>query len=87
MKKAKTSKAAWELQETYSKAPHGWVQWNGTDVCMDVHCKCGALTHIDAAFVYHVKCGNCGTVYFCNGHVEFIELEETPENCVVESGA
>ena len=84
-KKAKDTDAAWELQEMYTGKPHGWVQWKGTDVCMDVHCKCGEHTHIDANFAYHVKCGKCGTVYACNGHIEFIELELEPEMCVIVS--
>ena len=40
-KKASTSKEAWGLQEMYKDKPHGWIQWKGTGVCMDVHCKCG----------------------------------------------
>jgi len=82
-KKANNSDEAWGMQETYKDKPHGWVQWKGTDVCMDVHCKCGELCHIDAGFAYYVKCTHCGTVYMVNGHVELIELEEEPENCVV----
>lgn len=82
-KKVKDFDATWAVQEQYEGVPHGWVQWKGTDVCMDVWCKCGAHHHIDAAFAYHVKCATCGTVYCCNGHIELIELEETPEHCVV----
>lgn len=85
MKKAKTTEVAWDIQETRKGEPHGWIQWRGTNVCMDVHCMCGELTHIDDEFVYHVKCGNCGRVYFCNGHIEFILLEEEPGHCVKES--
>lgn len=84
MKKAKNRDEAWEVQETYEGEPHGWIQWKGTDVCMDIHCRCGAFSHIDDSFAYHVKCPICGTVYFCNGHIEFIELEVEPDNCVVE---
>ena len=86
MKKAKNSDEAWNIQETYIGLPHGWIQWKGTDVCMDVYCKCGCHSHIDADFVYfvyNVKCPECGTVYMCNGHIELIELNEEPENCVV----
>ncbi len=85
MKKAKNSDEAWKIQETYENKPHGWIQWKGTDVCMDVHCKCGELCHIDADFAYYVKCMKCETVYMCNGHIELIELEDEPENCVVEA--
>lgn len=83
MKKTKTTKDAWIIQEQYKDHPHGWIQWKGTDVCMDLRCKCGETTHVDADFMYHVKCPLCGTVYFCNGHIELIELEVEPENCVI----
>ena len=85
VKKAKTANDAFKIQETRKGQPHGWIQWKGTNVCMDIHCECGELTHIDADFSYHVKCGNCGIVYFCNGHIELIKLDQEPENCVVIS--
>lgn len=85
-KKAQTTELAWDLQEKFEGKPHGWLQWKGTDACMDIHCKCGHHSHIDEMFAYHVKCPSCGTVYFCNGHIEFIELEQVPEDCVVEGG-
>lgn len=80
---AKNRDEAFSLQETYKNKPHGWVQWKGTDVCMDIHCKCGYHSHIDAEFAYNVECPQCHTVYMCNGYIELIELEELPENCVV----
>ena len=79
-KKAKNHDEAWELQETYENKPHGWIQWKGTGVCMDIHCECGELTHIDADFAYYVKCGKCGRIYFCNGHIELIEVTEQQED-------
>lgn len=56
-----------------NEKPHGWIQFKGTDICMDVHCKCGELTHVDGSFVYFVECSSCGTVYELNGHIELIE--------------
>ena len=73
--------AAWDMQRLDYR-PHGWIQWKGTDVCMDVHCVCGELAHVDDDGTYHVKCQSCGRVYFCNGHIELIELQKEPENCV-----
>jgi len=61
------------------KDPHGWVQWKGTDVCMDVHCSCGCHFHIDAEFVYFVECPACNKVYEVNGHVELIEVVDENE--------
>jgi hypothetical protein len=83
-KKAIDKDEAWKIQETYKDKPHGWIQWKGTEVCMDVYCKCGKLIHIDDNFVYHIKCPYCNTVYMCNGHIELIELEKEPDHCVVK---
>lgn len=82
MKSAKDKLEAWLIQDKKEGQPHGWIQWKGTDVCMDIHCKCGCHSHVDAEFAYHVKCPECGAVYFCNGHIEFIELEIEPDSCV-----
>lgn len=59
---AKDREEAWEIQETHKDKPHGWIQWKGTDVCMDIHCKCGFHGHVDAEFAYFVKCLECLTV-------------------------
>ena len=80
---AKDKEEAWNIQEYYKGKPHAWVQWKGTDVCMDVYCKCGSHCHVDASFTYFVKCSYCGTVYMCNGHIELIEVQKEPEDCVV----
>jgi hypothetical protein len=43
--------------------PRAYIQWKGTDVCMDFHCECGACCHFDGAFAYTVKCPHCETVW------------------------
>ena len=50
---------------TYGKIPkpHAFVQWKGTDVCMDFHCECGAHCHFDGDFAYTVKCPHCDAVW------------------------
>lgn len=53
---------------------YGWLQWKGTDVCMDIHCTCGALGHLHGLFAYTIKCGHCGKRYELSGHIEFQEL-------------
>jgi len=62
---------------------HGWIQFKGTDLCMDVHCKCGEHTHIDGEFIYFIKCGNCGIVYELNGHIELIERTDNIEGAKI----
>lgn len=58
--------------------PHGWIQWKGTDVCMDLHCTCGVHGHIDAGFAYYVKCTGCGQVYLVSAHVALLPGEPPP---------
>lgn len=48
---------------------------------MDVHCECGELTHIDEEFCYYIKCGNCGKIYECDGHIKLYPLDFEPEGC------
>jgi len=40
-----------------------FIQWKGTGLCMDLNCPCGQSSHVDAEFVYAVKCPACLTVY------------------------
>lgn len=80
--KAKNKDEAWQIQDNKQGRPHGWIQWKGTNVCMDIHCECGAHMHIDDDFVYYIKCPHCKRTYFCNGHIQLIELEEEPDSCV-----
>ena len=70
------SEEAEKIEEKYEGKPRGFIQWKGTEVCMDIHCKCGNSSHIDDDFAYHVKCPKCNTVYRCNPNIELIEIEE-----------
>ena len=45
------------------EGPHAFIQWKGTDVCMDFHCECGAHCHFDGDFAYAVKCPHCNTIW------------------------
>ncbi len=53
----------------------GNIQWKGTDVCMDIHCKCGYMAHLDADFAYYVICPECKRVYELCPVVEMIEID------------
>ena len=35
------------------------IQWKGTDLCADVHCACGEMSHVDAESCYIIQCGYC----------------------------
>lgn len=63
-----------ELHRPPSSEAHGWLQWKGTDVCMDFHCKCGHQTHLDCDFTYYIECGKCHRVYWPNAYVWMTEL-------------
>jgi hypothetical protein len=82
MKKAKNREEAITLENKFEGQPHGMVQWKGTNVCMDVYCKCGQHTHFDGYFANNLKCPHCGTVYYCSPNIEFIEMEEQPQHFV-----
>jgi hypothetical protein len=43
--------------------PHAFIQWKGTDVCMDFWCECGAHLHFDGDFAYAVRCPHCKTIW------------------------
>ena len=50
-----------ELKEAASDV---FIQWKGTDVCLDFHCyKCNTFGHVDADFVYFIQCPTCRQVY------------------------
>ena len=56
--------------------PYAWIQWKGTNVCMDLNCACGALVHVDAEFAYYVRCPHCRRIYAMDGHVRAVELTD-----------
>jgi hypothetical protein len=84
MKENKKVKEWTDVLEVQSKEfkniPHGWIQWKGTDACIDLHCSCGAIGHLDGWFLYTVKCGHCGKCYAVDCHVQLIEIGNEPEN-------
>jgi hypothetical protein len=77
--RAKDRDEAFGLEEKWTGKPHGWIQWKGTDVCMDIHCECGAHLHIDADFLYEVRCPYCEQAYAVNGHVQLIPIQHASE--------
>lgn len=53
-----------------------WIQWKGTNVCMDVRCRCGANGHIDAEFAYFYKCLACGVTFTVGMAVRLYPMSE-----------
>lgn len=83
---AEDGKEAWKIQETYTGKPHGWIQWKGTTVSMEIYCSCGAAFHVDADFAYYVECSECKRVYFCNAHIEVIEVKNVDRDTHIIGG-
>lgn len=52
-----------------------FIQWKGTDVCMDVYCRCGEHFHIDDDFAYYVECPECHQVYECGTQVKLVAID------------
>ena len=50
----------WRKEEERASA---FIQWKGTDVCLDLSCECGYSSHLDAEFAYAIKCPKCKTEY------------------------
>jgi hypothetical protein len=66
--------------ETGSKdieEPHVFIQWKGTNVCMDFHCECGAHHHVDGMFIYAVTCEWCGAIYEMPSSVALKRVDST----------
>jgi hypothetical protein len=40
-----------------------FIQWKGTEVCLDFHCPCGAHCHLDSGFAYFVQCPHCDSIF------------------------
>lgn len=59
------------------KGPHGWIQWKGTQPCIDLHCACGYHGHVDHDFFfYHYQCPKCKAKYAVGQNVVLIPLTE-----------
>lgn len=63
--------------EVKPEAPMGWIQWKGTDVCVDLDCVCGHSAHLDGEFLYFYQCSNCKRKYGLSGYIRLIEIPDS----------
>jgi hypothetical protein len=65
--------------------PSAFIQWKGTDVCMDCFCSCGKRFHIDHDFAYAVQCRHCGKRFEMSAMIEMREIpsDEDWKGCPV----
>jgi hypothetical protein len=66
----------YEANDPTPKEPHGWIQWKGTNVCIDLRCSCGYLGHVDAEFFYFYECNKCHAKYAVGQNVKLIPLTQ-----------
>lgn len=63
-----------------------YIQWKGTDVCMDFYCpKCGEHSHFDGGFAYNIRCPSCMTYFEMGDQVTVKELPGKPDGCLLLS--
>src|SRR5665213_2819957 len=72
--------------ERFKDQPHGWIQWKGTDVCIDIHCGCGEALHADTDFLYSFICPHCGRHYQMGSHVAIYELSKADSDEWIANG-
>jgi len=63
-------------QDNPKSPSNGWIQWKGTNVCIDLHCVCGNDSHFDGEFFYFYKCPKCGAKYAVGQNVKLIPLTQ-----------
>lgn len=51
------------MSDDLAALPRTFIQWKGTDLCMDFDCECGGGGHYDGFFAYIIKCPDCGAHY------------------------
>ncbi len=58
----------------FAGRPHGWIQWKGTNVCIDLHCSCGEHLHYDGDFLYYFLCPHCDKLWEMGTHIPIYEV-------------
>jgi hypothetical protein len=74
---------AWNADEHHPFTPfpgtdaETFIQWKGTEVCLDFYCPCGSHGHIDATFAYYVQCAACKAVFEMGTQVKSMRIDPT----------
>lgn len=45
------------------RGTHVFIQYKGTDICLDFNCSCGQQSHFDGYFAQVIRCAACGGTY------------------------
>ncbi len=62
-----------------------FIQWKGTDICMDFTCECGESNHYDGFFAYSIRCFNCKTVYKLGSEIKLTKIKDDGKIPCLES--
>jgi hypothetical protein len=64
-----------------------FIQWKGTDLCMDFWCpSCGEHSHFDGLFAYVIQCPHCDAYFKMPQDVPVEELPGGPGDASVLRG-
>ena len=56
-----------------------FVQWKGTDLCMDLMCDCGGGGHFCGAFAYVIQCPSCKTYFEMPTDLPLKRIDSVPD--------
>lgn len=56
-----------------------FIQWKGTDLCMDFWCpECACQSHLDGMFAYAIRCDGCDSYFEMPTDAPVKRLAEKP---------
>ena len=61
-----------------------FIQWKGTDLCMDFHCECGYHNHYDGYFAYFIECKQCKQNYKLDTNVLMEKVDKNDSSLTSE---
>lgn len=70
--------------------PWTFIQWKGTNLCMDLRCTCGTHSHYDGYYMYYIRCADCGQVYMLGSRITCVPVTHderawlTQENIIIK---
>ncbi|WVX88162.1 hypothetical protein SEA_LITNINMCQUEEN_106 [Gordonia phage LitninMcQueen] len=57
-----------------------FIQYKGTDICLDFRCECGAECHFDGYNANAMKCPRCKTVWLLPSVLPLIKADDLDED-------
>ena len=57
-----------------------FIQWKGTELCIDFDCVCGAHNHYDGEFAYYIECWHCHRRFEMPSDISSLLVETPPDS-------